>query len=191
MTGPNTTPTSGRLSRRAALTVGGSTLLTGAFGLITAPAASAQDPEYWFPKLRIGDSNPVLVNAQTWMRELRYYYGSFHARFTLEVQAAVMKHQRTYGLDTDGVLGPRTWTSLMAVRRTKFSGYEKLRRGSEGMAVSTLQSCLSARQRRDLRNDRKFGPATEARVKEYQRSCGLVADGVVGPATWAALRAGR
>jgi peptidoglycan hydrolase-like protein with peptidoglycan-binding domain len=34
-----------------------------------------------------------------------------------------------------------------------------------------------------------FGPKTEAAVRAFQRSKGLVPDGIVGPKTWAALDA--
>lgn len=56
-----------------------------------------------------------------------------------------------------------------------------LRQGSTGPAVKALQSRLG------LRADEAFGPATKAAVVSFQRSRGLVADGIVGRGTWAAL----
>jgi len=61
-----------------------------------------------------------------------------------------------------------------------------LRQGSVGDDVRAMQQRLS-----DLGNtlsvDGNFGPGTKAAVVSFQGSKGLSADGVVGPATWAAL----
>src|SRR5262249_46930872 len=42
-----------------------------------------------------------------------------------------------------------------------------------------------------LATDGIFGPKTSARVREFQKNNNLVADGIVGPKTWKALRASQ
>jgi Putative peptidoglycan binding domain len=63
-----------------------------------------------------------------------------------------------------------------------------LRRGSRGPAVAELQRVLASWYP-DLRllPDGVFGPATDAAVRVLQQRAGLVADGVVGSLTRAAL----
>jgi len=61
-----------------------------------------------------------------------------------------------------------------------------IRRGSTGEHVRYLQQRLSELGYW-LSVDGQFGPGTESQVRSFQRSNGLSADGVVGPATWAAL----
>lgn len=56
-----------------------------------------------------------------------------------------------------------------------------LKRGSRGDEVEYLQALLG------ITVDGDFGPKTEQAVKDFQQARGLVADGIVGPATWAAL----
>ena len=56
-----------------------------------------------------------------------------------------------------------------------------LKRGYTGKDVKTLQRLLH------LQDDGVFGVLTEERVKEWQSEHGLVADGIVGDKTWAAM----
>lgn len=63
-----------------------------------------------------------------------------------------------------------------------------LRRGTKGEAVRVAQDLL-ARHGVEIRVDGDFGPGTDNLVRAFQEAKGLLADGVVGPATWAALRA--
>lgn len=58
-----------------------------------------------------------------------------------------------------------------------------IRKGSRGNDVKHLQTYLH------LMADGIFGPLTEEAVKEFQKSHGLVADGIVGAKTWAIIEA--
>lgn len=62
-----------------------------------------------------------------------------------------------------------------------------LRRGSEGFEVEKLQERLNEILGLGLYIDGDFGPATERAVKMFQSQNNLTADGLVGPATRAAL----
>ena len=58
-----------------------------------------------------------------------------------------------------------------------------LKKGSKGEAVKQLQKILGCRP------DGVFGLTTEGLVRNWQKAHGLVADGIVGDKTWAAMTA--
>ncbi|TJX13617.1 LysM peptidoglycan-binding domain-containing protein [Tissierella creatinini] len=62
-----------------------------------------------------------------------------------------------------------------------------LRRGSTGPKVRELQILLKNQGFDPGPIDGDFGPLTEAAVRNFQRSKGLLVDGIVGIATWTAL----
>jgi peptidoglycan hydrolase-like protein with peptidoglycan-binding domain len=62
-----------------------------------------------------------------------------------------------------------------------------LRRGATGSVVRDLQARLASNGFSAGPVDGNFGSATEQAAAAFQRSRGLVADGVVGALTWAAL----
>ena len=64
-----------------------------------------------------------------------------------------------------------------------------LRLGSQGDVVRRLQETLNRwyPSLPPLVVDGDFGPRTDARVRYFQQRAGLMADGIVGPATWRAL----
>jgi predicted chitinase/peptidoglycan hydrolase-like protein with peptidoglycan-binding domain len=68
------------------------------------------------------------------------------------------------------------------IAATSPSGRPTLRRGSRGAFVVSLQQAVGAAPA-----DGVFGPATEARLRQFQRLNGLVADGIAGPATWESI----
>lgn len=72
-------------------------------------------------------------------------------------------------------------------------GVAALRYGDQGPSVAALQDRLSqfAEDSGDfgVEVDGKFGRATEAAVKQFQKQSRLPADGIVSPGTWSALEA--
>ncbi len=67
------------------------------------------------------------------------------------------------------------------------TGQPTISLGATGDAVRQLQRALRRIPDWGVAVDGVFGPAIETVVKEFQQDAGLVADGIVGPLTWAAL----
>jgi lysozyme len=65
-----------------------------------------------------------------------------------------------------------------------------LKQGAKGHAVKRLQKELAAAGQ-DIAADGDFGPGTDRALRAFQAAHGLHADGIAGPATWAALGAGH
>lgn len=76
------------------------------------------------------------------------------------------------------------------VARDPTTDHPVLRRGSRGPEVAELQTRLRAAGL-PVGVDGDFGPATELAVMRFQADKRLTADGIVGPATWAALLKGK
>lgn len=67
-------------------------------------------------------------------------------------------------------------------------GFPTVRRGSISTYVLIAQDDLNTLGYRTNGLDGIFGPATQNAVTNYQRSRGLVADGIVGCNTWRSLQ---
>jgi hypothetical protein len=63
-----------------------------------------------------------------------------------------------------------------------------LRRGDKGPAVRLLQGHLQDLGYLKAYLDGELGPITESAIRRFQRDANLTADGIAGPATWAALQ---
>lgn len=66
--------------------------------------------------------------------------------------------------------------------------YPTLRKGSKGGYVKELQTILNYNYGAHLVVDGIFGALTQIAVISFQKMKGLVADGIVGPKTWAELK---
>jgi N-acetylmuramoyl-L-alanine amidase len=110
------------------------------------------------------------------------------------VDRAVRAFQQERGLTVDGIVGPQTFRRLEEARWAlgdRVLSYLP-RRLMIGDDVAALQSRLSGLGFDLGRVDGVFGVATDAALREFQRSVGVDPDGTCGPDTFRALaRLGR
>lgn len=165
--------------------------------------------------IRQGDRGADVIHAQFLLDFISQFYSDIptplmDSIFGADMTNAVRAFQRRFGLTVDGVIGPNTWRKMYDVYRNlktevppvapptvpptfpPFPG-TLLRLGSSGSNVSTLQEMLNNSRRLyaavpTVTVDGFFGPLTETAVRTFQRYAGLTVDGVVGQATWNALR---
>lgn len=73
--------------------------------------------------------------------------------------------------------------AAVAAMKPLVAGSRTVKRGSVGADVGVLQKKIGAVV------DNNFGPATETKLKAWQKTHALTADGICGPATWAKILA--
>ncbi|GAB3714499.1 peptidoglycan-binding protein [Mariniluteicoccus flavus] len=123
-----------------------------------------------FPVLKSGSRGVAVKVLQ------RHLNVAADGSFGPKTEAAVKAFQKRSGLAADGAVGPQTWSKLV----------RELSSGAKGDRVKALQATLNDHGAK-IAVDGSFGPATTAAAKSFQKSRGLTADGIVGPATWDAL----
>ena len=99
---------------------------------------------------------------------------------------AVKKLQRKAGIAVDGVFGPATRKALGRYGRPEL-GSRSLKHGAVGWDVARLQFLLAWHGFPSGRFDGRFGARTDSALRRFQSWTGLGADGILGPATLAAL----
>ncbi|MDP2980554.1 MAG: peptidoglycan-binding protein [Candidatus Omnitrophota bacterium] len=146
--------------------------------------------------------NPKIEEVQVILKTDGYEPGNMDGRMGKETRDAIKAFQESIGLKSTGYIDKITLTQMEDLRRTK----EIL----ESKKNYALKSTKEARQKDSskaefrpttkevqtaLKNagfdpgsfDGKIGPRTRQAIKDFQKSKGLVPDGVVGPKTWANL----
>lgn len=88
---------------------------TGIVGLETLEALRSTPNQRQYPGLiRQGDRGSQVVNLQAWLKTLGYYDGPTTGYYGSLTEAAVKRFQTQENLATDGLVGPNTWSTLIA-----------------------------------------------------------------------------
>ncbi len=62
--------------------------------------------------LRINDGGSAVKNLQLKLKELGFNPGQVDGMFGMQTEIAVKQAQQFFGLDVDGIVGPKTWSAL-------------------------------------------------------------------------------
>jgi LysM repeat protein len=131
-------------------------------------------------------TNPQIPGLQVALQIRGFYKGQIDGVAGPLTAQAVRDFQRSRRLRVDGLAGPQTRRALGRLGRPLF-GSRTLARGAIGWDVSVLQFLLARRGVASPHVNGNFGVGTRAAVIRFQRRAGLAPDGIVGPATRAAL----
>ncbi len=161
--------------------------------------------------LRRGDSGDAVTVIQRELNTISRNYPAIpkvtvDGVFGESTERSVRAFQQIFGLTPDGVVGQGTWNKLVmlyvgilrlaeldSIGVTIFGSSleypESLRLGDENKYVSTLQYFLSVLSEfydtiPAVPITGYFGEVTQNAVIAFQRTAGLVADGIVGRRTW-------
>ncbi|HEV7133538.1 MAG TPA: peptidoglycan-binding protein [Gaiellaceae bacterium] len=133
----------------------------------------------------VGATNPQHAGLQVALRAQGLYLGPIDAIVGPRTLAAVRAFQRSHGLPVTGLADARTRRELGPLGTPLF-GARPLMHGRFGWDVAVLQYLLNKRGIAVPVNAYMDKPTVRG-VRRYQRSLHLKADGVAGPATFAAL----
>lgn len=133
--------------------------------------------------LRRGSRGNDVRELQNALNRIGYNCGRADGIFGGGTEQAVKRFQKDKRLSADGIVGKNTWNMLLNESSTQ----PTIRMGNRGQAVVELQTKLNQLGYRCGKIDGIFGSGVKHAVMQFQKHCGLSADGIVGKATWQAL----
>lgn len=165
-----------------------------------AKASQAKPTAETHPLLRMGSRGQAVTDLQNKLAAEGLYTYKIDGIYGSRTAKAVRQYQQKYGLQVDGIVGPKTWDRLNdsvkresskqanPVPKNNSSNPSVIKFGSRGATVTELQNLLKASGVFPYAVDGIFGSQTLAAVKRFQLQQGLTVDGIVGSQTWAKLR---
>lgn len=165
--------------------------------------------------LKQGDRGAEVTAVQRRLRDLGYFNGQLTGYFGRATKEAVSRFQQAYLIQPDGIVGSETQSALFGsatatsqffqndslglpppppLSGSSFPGRfnpipsaQILRLGDRGPEVTNLQQELRQRGFNPGRVDGVYGFQTQEAVRQFQRTRGLLDDGIAGGETLTAL----
>ena len=167
-------------------------------------SAIYSDPVYPGTPLNQGSSGASVALMQQHLNSLANLYTGINkltvdGKFGANTKNAVIRFQKQFSLNPDGIIGRLTWNAILTVDNALISGNATdvttrynglLTNGSNGDQVRFLQSYLN--KIREVNNymwptltvDGIYGKNTSLAVLGFQSVSSLAVDGKVGQNTW-------
>ena len=146
--------------------------------------------EYSFTpkKIMLGSNNNSVLLAQKilFTRGLYPRKAGFDGSFGQATDKAVREYQKFCHLDVDGIVGDKTWESMLGITGSP-KVVKGIQMGDKNVYVFLLQELLNADGYYMGSFDWKFGQGTYAGLRNFQKDHGLEVDGVCGQNTWKKL----
>jgi hypothetical protein len=132
--------------------------------------------------------NPGQVTAlKCLLKEQGVFTGKLKGAWTGRLTKSVFHWQKRVALRRTAMFSRTAWMTLLSAGPTPV-----LNLGSSGEDVRRVQRTLNAASpKRALPISGSYDATTQAAVRLWQAKNGIAEDGVVGPASWAALQAGN
>ncbi|MGI8760914.1 MAG: N-acetylmuramoyl-L-alanine amidase [Jatrophihabitantaceae bacterium] len=143
--------------------------------------------------LRRGDIGSAVAEVRSMLASLGLLDNTRpqeQARFDDAAELAVRHFQQRRGISVDGIVGPETYAALTGAHWRLGDRVLAHEPGQVliGDDVEVLQTQLLELGYDLIRADGIFGLSTAEALRSFQRDCGLVPDGICGPAAMRALR---
>jgi len=145
--------------------------------------------------------NPKIEEVQVILKDDGYEPGNTDGKMGKETRDAIKAFQESIGLKSTGYIDKITLTQLEDSRRAKeileskkdyvVKAKEARQKDSQKAefkpTAKEIQTALKNAGFNPGSLDGKMGPRTRQAIKDFQKSKGLVPDGIVGQKTWASL----
>ena len=143
-------------------------------------------PEKTYPTLKFGDGGNYVASLQTKLKEYGFYNGKIDGIFGYQTLESVNFFQNACGLETDGVVGEKTWEALSDYMNIP-ENYPTVQYGNSGTYVTILQTKLKDLGFYHGSITGSFDTNTENSLIAYQRDYNLPQTGIADRNTWAFL----